>query len=155
MDFTKRDARAAAETAQFCHLRDQETGEYMMDGDTPIGAFVLGSSARSVHAALKASHRAKMHFPLRDANDEVDEMKMIEDMQADMVRSASAVTASFQGVQRGDADATASDAPWFYDLNMFSTKHLLKPNPKRWQKLSYAQQVMEFSNDNGKYLGNA
>jgi hypothetical protein len=38
---------------------------------------------------------------------------------------------------------------------MFSTAVLLKPDPKKWQKQSYAQQVLEFANNNGKYLGNA
>ena len=150
MDFTKRDARAAAETAQFCHLRDQETGEYMMDGDTPIGAFALGTSARSVQAQLKADNRAK----LQDAATKEDEIKALADIQADMVKSAARLTTAFQGIHRGEAEATAADAEWFYDLTMFSTAVLLKPDPKKWQKQSYAQQVLEFANNNGKYLGN-
>ncbi len=151
MDFTKKDARAAAETAQFCHLRWPETGENIMDGDKPVGAMVLGSSARSVQAALKADNRAK----LQSAKNKEDEIRALEDIQADMVKSAARLTVGFQGVQRGDADATADDAAWFYDLNMFSAPSLLSPDPKRWQNLSFAQQVLAFSNDAGNFLGNA
>jgi hypothetical protein len=151
MDFTKRDARAAAETAQFCHLRWPETGESIMDGDKPVGAMVLGSSARSVQAALKADNRAK----LQSAKNKEDEIRALEDIQSDMVKSAARLTVGFQGVQRGDADATAEDAAWFYDLNMFSAPSLLSPDPKRWQNLSFAQQVLAFSNDAGNFLGNA
>ena len=170
MDFTKRDARAAAETAQFCHLRWPETGENIMDGDKPVGAMVLGSSARSVQAALKADNRAK----LQSAKNKEDEIRALEDIQADMVKSAARLTVGFQGVQRCEVDGNGDviyledgvtpkrqwaakvpdDAAWFYDLNMFSAPSLLSPDPKRWQNLSFAQQVLAFSNDAGNFLGN-
>ena len=149
MDFTKKDARGAAETAQFCALRWPETGKPIMDGDKPVGAMVVGASARTVQAALKADQRAK----LQSAKGE-DETRALADIQADLVKSAARLTTGFVGVQRGDKDATAEDAEWFYDLNMFSTSSLLTPKPGQWQNQSFAQQVLSFSNDAANYLGN-
>ena len=150
MDFTKKDARGAAETAQFCPLRWPETGKPIMDGDKPVGAMVLGASARTVQAALKADQRAK----LQASKDKEDEARALEDIQSDLVKSAARLTTSFVGVQRGDREATADDAEWFYDLNMFSTASLLAPDKRKWQHLSFAQQVLAFSNDAANYLGN-
>lgn len=150
MDFTKKDARGAAEVAQFCALRWPETGEPIMDGSAAVGAMVLGATARSVQASLKADARAK----LQSAKGAEDEARALEDIQADMVASAARLTTGFVGVQRGDKDATAEDAKWFYDLNMFSSASLLQPDPKKWQNLSFAQQVLAFSNEAANYLGN-
>jgi len=151
MDFTKKDARGAAETAQFCALKWPESGKPIIDEKTgePVGAMVLGASARSVQAALKADARAK----LQSAKGE-DETRALADIQADLVKSAARLTTAFVHVQRGDADATADDAEWFYDLNMFSTQSLLNPKPGQWQGQSFAQQVLAFSNDAANYLGN-
>ena len=150
MDFTKKDARGAAEVAQFCALRWPETGLPIMDGEKAVGAMVLGASARSVQASLKADQRAK----LQAAKDKEDEARALEDIQADLVKSAARLTTGFVGVQRGEVDATADDAEWFYDLNMFSTASLLQPDKKKWQNLSFAQQVLAFSNDASNFLGN-
>lgn len=152
MDFTKRDARGASETAQFCRLRWPESGEYIIDEASGefVGAMVLGASARSVQAALREEQRAK----LTSAKGKDESARALEDIQADLVQSASRVTVGFVNVQRGDSEATADDAAWFYDLNMFSTASLLQPDPKKWQGQSFAQQVLAFSNDASNYLGN-
>lgn len=150
MDFTKKDARGAAETAQFCALKWPETGQPIMDGDKPVGVMVLGAMARSVQAALKEEARAKMQA----AKGKDEEAKAIEDIQRDFVRSASRLTVGFVGVQRGDRDATVDDAEWFYDLNLFSTGSLTNPINGKWQGQSFAQQVLAFSNDAANYLGN-
>lgn len=149
MDFTKKDARAASEVAQFCALRWPHSGQPVIDEKTgePVGAMVLGASARTVHAAIKAEQREK----LQKAEDET---RALADIQADLVKSAAKITTGFRNVQRGDKEATVEDAEWFYDLNMFSTASLLNPKPGVWQNLSFAQQVLAFSNDAGNYLGN-
>ena len=151
MDFTKKDARGASETAQFCALRWPETGLPIIDEATgeAVGAMVLGASARSVQAALKADQKVKLQAAKGD-----DEVRALSDIQADLVKSAARLTVGFVHVQRGDRDATAEDAEWFYDLNMFSTQSLLNPKPDTWQGQSFAQQVLTFSNDAANYLGN-
>jgi fumarate hydratase class I len=60
MDFTKKDTRAAAEVAQFCHLRWPESGEYIMDGEKPVGVMVKGATARTIQNALRDDARAKL-----------------------------------------------------------------------------------------------
>lgn len=150
MDFTKKDARGAAEVPMFCALRWPETGEPIMDGGKPVGVMVLGAMARSVQAALKDEARAKM----QSAKDKDDELRALEDIQRDFVKSASRLTVGFVGVQRGDREAIApDDCEWFYDLNLFSTASLTAPK-KGWQGQSFAQQVLAFSNDASNYLGN-
>lgn len=153
MDFTKRDARGAAEHAQFCHLRWPENGEYIMDGDKPVGVMVLGAMARSVQAQLKDDMRARLMAAKGKGKD--DAAKALEDIQRDIVDSASRLTTGFVGVQRGDVDAKApDDCAWFYDLNMFSVASLTAPKEGEWQGQSFAQQVLAFSNEAGNYLGN-
>jgi hypothetical protein len=152
MDFTKKDARGAAETAQFCHLRWPETGDLIMDGEKAVGVMVLGAMARSVQMALKDDMRAK----LQSAKGKAETAKALEDVQRDLVDSASRVTVGFVGVQRGDVDAVVpDDCAWFYDLNMFNTASLLSPRAGEWQGLSFAQQVLAFSSEAGNFLGNA
>lgn len=151
MDFTKKDARGAAEKAMFCHLRDPGTGEPFTDGGKPVGVMVLGAMARTVQAALREDARAKM----QSAKTADDETRALEDIQRDFVKSASRLTVGFVGVQRGDRDAVApDDCEWFYDLNLFSTSFVVAPKPGQWQGQSFAQQVLAFSNDAGNYLGN-
>lgn len=152
MDFTKKDTRAAAEVAQFCHLRWPESGAYIMDGEKAVGVMVKGATARTIQNALRDDARAK----LASAKGKADETRALEDMQRDMVESAAKLTTGFVGVQRGDVDAVApEDCDWFYDLNMFSTASLLSPKPDEWQGQSFAQQVLAFANEAGNFLGNA
>jgi hypothetical protein len=152
MDFTKKDARGAAEKAQFCQLRWPESGDYISDDGKPVGVMVLGAMARSVQASLKDDARAKLQEA--KGKSKADEVRALEDVQRDLVQSAARLTVGFQGVQRGDAEAKApDDCEWFYDLNMFSTASLLSPKDE-WQGQSFAQQVLAFSNDAGNFLGN-
>jgi len=153
MDFTKKDARGAAEIAQFCHLRDPETGKHIMDDKTgePVGVMVLGSVARSVQSALRDESREK----LQSAKGKTEETRALEDIQRDLVRTASRLTTEFVNIQRGERDAIApDDLEWFYDLNMFSATSYLRPRAGDWQGLSFAQQVVLFSDEIGNYLGN-
>lgn len=153
MDFTKKDARGAAEQAQFCHLRWPETGDYITDSGKPVGVMVLGAMARSVQASLRDDARAKLAEAKGKSKDEA--ARALEDIQGDLVKSAARLTVGFVGVQRGDKEATApDDCEWFYDLNMFSTSSLLNPKDDEWQGISFAQQVLAFSSDAGNYLGN-
>jgi hypothetical protein len=154
MDFTKKDARSAAETATFCHLRDQDTGEYINDADgSAVGVMVIGAMARSVQNALRDDARAKLEGAKGKSKQEA--AQALADIQDDMIKSASKLTASFVGVDRGDKPATLDDCAWFYDLNMFSVQSVLNPKSGEWQGLSFAQQVLAHSNDAGNYLGNS
>lgn len=152
MDFTKKDSRAAAETAQFLQLRWPESGDYIIGDDgKPVGVMVLGAMARSVQSKLRDDARAK----LQAAKDEDEQVKALEDIQRDLVESASKLTTGFVNVQRGKDDAKApDDCAWFYDLNMFNTSSVLSPQKSKWQKKSFAQQVLDFSNDAANFLGN-
>lgn len=152
MDFTKKDARGAAETAQFCQLRWPETGDYIVGEDgKPVGVMVLGAMARSVQNKLRDDARAK----LQSAQSDAEATKALEDIQRDLIESATNLTTAFVNVQRGKGDAKApDDCAWFYDLNMFSTASVLRPDPKKWQKKSFAQQALDYANDAGNYLGN-
>jgi hypothetical protein len=152
MDFTKKDTRTAGETAQFCHLKDQDTGKPIYDGDNAVGVMVLGSMARSVQLKLREDARAK----LQDAPDDEAKARAIEDIQQDLVESASRLTVGFVGVDRGDKPARApDDCEWFYDLNMFSIASILAPKEGKFQKWSFAQQVLDFAQSGANYLGNA
>lgn len=152
MDFTKKDYRGAAEVPQFCALKWPETGEAIIDDATgeAVGVMVLGATARSVQAALRADAQARV----QGAKAKDTETRALEDIQADLVKSAARVTAGFVHVHRGDREATAADAEWFYDLNMFSTASLMTPKAGQWQNQSFAQQVLAFSNEVGFGLGN-
>lgn len=151
MDFTKHDARGAAEVAQFCHLRDPVTGDYIADESGPVGVMLLGATARSVQAQLKNDQRARMQAT---KGKELD-ARALEDIQADLVKSAARLTVGFLNVQRNGADATAADAEWFFDLNMFNAASLLSPDETVWQHQSFAQQALAFSNKVGFGMGNA
>ena len=154
MDFTKKDARGAAEVPMFCALRWPESGKPIIDEKTgdPVGVMVLGAMARTVQATLRDEARAKMQAAKGNLDDET---RALEDIQRDFVKSASRLTVGFVNVQRGDRDAIApDDCEWFYDLNLFSTASLTNPK-EGWQGQSFAQQVLAFSNDAANYLGNA
>lgn len=152
MDFTKKDARGAAETAQFCQLRWPETGDYIVGDDgKPVGVMLLGAMARSVQARLRDDARDK----LQAAGTDEEATRALEDIQQDFVKSAAQLTTGFVNVQRGKEDAKApDDCEWFYDLNMFSTASVLKPQKGKWQKKSFAQQALDFANDAANFLGN-
>lgn len=154
MDFTKKDTRAAAEKPRLCHLRDQDTGEYLYDADgSPIGPMVKGTMARSVQEALRVDAQEK----LADAKGKTKEeqVRAFEDIQREFAESAAKLTTGFVGVQRGDADAMVpDDCLWFYDLNMFSVESLISPKPGEWQGLSFAQQVLEYTKRGAHFLGN-
>ena len=153
MDFTKKDTRTAGETAQFCHLKDQDTGKPIYDGDNAVGVMVLGSMARSVQLKLREDAKAR----LQDASDgKEDQTRAIEDIQQDFVQSAARLVVGFVGVDRGDKPAKApDDCEWFCDLNMFSVTSVLSPKDNEWQKKSFAQQILDFAQSGANYLGNA
>jgi hypothetical protein len=152
MDFTKKDTRSAAETAQFCHLKDQETGDPIFDGDKAVGVMVLGSMARSVQIKLRDDAKTR----LQSAGDKEDQTRAIEDIQQDFAQSAARLVVGFVGVDRGDKAAEApDDCNWFCDLNMFSVSSVLAPKENEWQKKSFAQQILDFAQSGANYLGNA
>lgn len=155
MDFTKKDARTAAETATFCHLRDQDTGEYLYesDGKTAIGVMVVGAMARSVYGKKLEDARAKLQSAQGKGKKETEEL--VADTQKNLAEAAKNVTRGFIGVDRGDKPATLDDCEWFYDLNYISVKALLSPDESVWQDLSFSQQVLMHSNKAANYLGNA
>jgi len=150
MDFSKRDARAAAEKPQFCHLFWPESGEYIYDEKTgdAVGVMAVGSQSRKFQDELKTKSKEAMQKQGSE-----NEAESLEDLQKSLVDAASNVTTEFVGVQRGDKDATApDDCAWFYDLYFLSISALKDPEQKKGQ--SFAQQVINFSNSIGNYLGN-
>jgi len=150
MDFSKRDARAAAEKPQFCHLFWPESGEYIYDEKTgdAVGVMAVGSQSRKFQDELKTKSKEAMQKQGSE-----NEAESLEDLQKSLVDAASNVTTEFVGVQRGEKDAIApDDCAWFYDLYFLSISALKDPEQKKGQ--SFAQQVINFSNSIGNYLGN-
>lgn len=149
MDFTKKDARTAAETAQFCNLRWPETGEYIIDDGKAVGVMVIGAQSRSLQEKLREDAKAKLQDDGKD-----QETQALEDIQRDFCNSAARLTVGFVNVQRGEVDAVApDDCEWFYDLNFMSTASLIAPKPGEWQNQSFAQQVLKFAGDASNFLG--
>lgn len=155
MDFTKKDARTAAETATFCHLRDQDTGEYLYeaDGKTAIGVMVIGAMSRTIHGERMQDLKTKLQTAQGKGKKELAEL--VSDIQKNIADDAKRLTRGFIGVDRGDKPATLDDCDWFYDLTYVSIEAINAPDENKWQKLSYSQQVVKHSNDTANYLGNA
>ena len=88
MDFTKKDARTAAETATFCHLRDQDTGEliYEADGKTAVGVMVVGAMARSVYGQRMVDVRAKLQSAQGKGKKELQDL--YSDVQKNVIADA-------------------------------------------------------------------
>jgi len=168
MDFSQRDARAAAEKPQFCHLFWPESGEYIYDEKTgeAVGVMAVGSQSRKFQEELKAKSKDAMQKQGGES-----EAESLADLQKSLIEAASNVTTGFVNVQRCEVDengevilnkngepknewdATApDDCAWFYDLYFLSISALKDPEQKKGQ--SFAQQIINFSNSIGNFLGN-
>ncbi|GLT07985.1 hypothetical protein GCM10007928_02160 [Sulfitobacter porphyrae] len=138
MDFSKHDARSAAETPTPMLVLDQRTGKPILDGKKKCAVLVRGASSRSAQARLRAEEAARQKAASakrgahkRGKNEEDD---LTKDLQASMIRSAKTFIAGFENIQRPDPetkelrDLTVSDDDimWFLDLNMVSVPHLLR-----------------------------
>lgn len=135
MDIDTLDTRGMAETAQFLHLKDPNSGKLMVDGETKIGVMVKGSHARSVQAKL-AVYAKENQASLRDTL-----RQSLEESHADEVKSAVAATDAIIGVTKGGQALTEPDFAVFYDKTFKDVNY--KPGGKK--PGSFAQQVMAFS----------
>ena len=154
MDLRKYDSRTASETATFCHWRAPQTGEllYTENGD-PIGAMVIGFEARSVHAAIHADNVAKLKAAASGTKEEMEQAS--KDIQQNVIRDACLFTKELVNVVvDGKIRVAPDDCEMVYDLNFVSIAAILNPDEKKWQKLSFAQQVQKHGTDMAHYLGN-
>lgn len=160
MDFLKAyDARTAAETARPMELRDQATGEVITNGDKPCIVMVKGSSSRAVQAQLRADEmdRAKVAKAAAAKGGSVDTNTAL-DMHEATVKSALRLIVGFANMQtageNGKArDLTLDDAPALLDLNFISVSHLMRTkDAEGWTKPSFAQQVLDFAQDDADFL---
>ena len=147
MELKTIDRRSMAETSRFLQFKDPETGALMFDGDLPVGAWIKGSHARSVQAAIAAKQRAEL------ADMEAGTRKALEDMQADLVYSAALLTTKIQGVTIGGLDLTPDQFPALYDATFLDADVALRRKTKR--PGSFAQQVMAFANETSHFLTDA
>lgn len=159
MDFTKHDARTAAETPIEVKLRDPATGDFYMDGDEHCSVMVVGIGARSVQAAELAEARAKFVGGKRASKKEEAMAgetihRMLNDAAAKLIRG-------FKNIENGDSPLTTSkeDIQWFLDRTFISIRYLNweHDNPGQddgmWRNPSFAQQILTAASNSALYLG--
>lgn len=180
MDFSKLDSRSAGETAREYHILSQQTGEPITGESGPCIVLIKGATSRSVQAALKAENAARVKdAKAAKAKGEADDGQSFEDMHAGIVKGAARLIAGFRGIQRPDEDGklrdltgSEADIMWFLDLNFMSLPHLMRHNAltqmdgedpadflarkasyaAEWHKPSFAQQVLDFAQDDSRFL---
>ena len=69
----------------------------------------------------------------------------LEDLHADLVKSAVPLISGFENILRGKDPATAADAEWFLNLNILNGQK---------DDFSFVVQVFEFASSRANYLGN-
>ncbi len=142
MDFSKYDARAAAEIARPLHIKGLD-GVLLEDGGKPCRVWVKGSASHSVQDAIRAAMRNQMK--VKD-----DDARTLEDLHDDIVRAAARMVTGFENIHRGEVLAKApDDVEWFLNLTFYSLAKDEKGKPMR---LSFAQQVVEFGTDDPGFL---
>lgn len=160
MDFLKQyDARGAAETARPLELRDQATGEVIENNGKPCIVMVKGASSRAVQAELRRDEleRAKKAKAAAKTGTQVD-TNTAQDMHEATVKAALRLIVGFGNMQTtgedGKArDLTVEDAPALLDLNFISMAHLMREKDvEHWTKPSFAQQILEFAQDDADFL---
>lgn len=160
MDFLKAfDARGAAETAREMTLRDQETGEIITNGGEPCIVLVKGASSRSVQAAVREEELARAKAKAARKDDGQVDTNTAEDLHKATCKAAARSIVGFKNIQTlGEngkpRDLTVDDVPAFLDLNFVSMAHLLRDKrDNEWRRPSFAQQVVEFAQDDAAFLG--
>lgn len=147
MDFSKFDARNAAETPRDCHLRNQQTGELIWDGDKPCVVKVLGIASPTVQARIKDAARAQMKAKPED------DARTFEDLHQESIRSAARLIVGMENIHRGDALAKApDDVEWLLKMTFFN---VARDDAGRLKHPSFAQQVLECGADDAGFLANA
>lgn len=144
MDFTQFDSRAGAETAGRLHLKHPATGIPLYADEAheqPCIVLVKGTEARSAQAAMRAARQAK----LAGGKTGEDADSTLEDLHADLVKSAVPLISGFENILRGKDAATAADAEWFLNLNILNGQK---------DDFSFVVQVFEFASSRANYLGN-
>lgn len=155
MEFTKYDARTAAENPQPLKLRDPATGEYIMDGKLHCTVLVIGSHSRSVQAGILDEARNKLNQV--KGKKKKDEANALADVQKTLAEGATRVIRGFENIEKDGKPLTTGkdDVAWFLDLNFLSVKSLLATDEddEMWRGDSFAQQILKASNDASAYLG--
>lgn len=139
MDIKALDRRSMAETAVKLQFLDPDTGKPL---DGVIG-MIKGAHARSVQAALSA--KAKAELITGDVS-----KKTLEELQQDLVQSATLVTASIEGVTD---NGVPIDPARFYDLTFFDLDVMMGRKTKK--PGSFAQQAMKVANETANFLTSA
>jgi len=164
MDFSKHDARTAAENPQPLKLRNPATGEYITDGKDDQGndkfctVLVIGSHSRSVQAGILEDARKKLNNV--KGKKKKDEASALADVQKTLIEGAARVIRGFENIEKDGKPLdpkNKDDVQWFLDLNFVSVKSLLaseKEQEEEWLGDSFAQQILKASNDASAYLGN-
>lgn len=178
MDFLKAyDARSAAETPREMELRDQVTGEVITNNGKPCIVLVKGASSRTIQAALRNDEIARARKAQKASEDGEVDPNTMQDLHENTCKAAVRLIAGFKNMQSSGEDGkprdlTADDAAAFCDLTFISMAHLLRDTiapvrrPKEdvdayqarleafkaWKKPSFAQQVLDFSNDDARFL---
>ena len=157
MDFLK--AYDAAETAREMELRDQATGEVITSGGKPCIVLVKGQASRSIQASIRNDEieRAKKAKAAKDAGGEID-TQVAEDLHQTTSSAAARLIAGFKNMQTVGEDGkprdlTVEDVAAFVDLTFISVPHLMRePSDTTWRKPSFAQQVLDFAQDDAAFL---
>lgn len=162
VDFSKHDARSAAEVPQAVKLRDPSTGDYIIDEATGKHCIVLvvGSHSRSVQSGILEDARAKLNDAKSKKKKEAQANALAE-VQKTLAEGAARVTRGFENIERDGRALTTSkeDLDWFYDLNFLSVKSIMAgaentdDDDDKFLGDSFAQQVLKASNDSAAYLG--
>jgi len=159
MDFNKLDSRTAAEKPQRVHLRRQDDGMPISDGDKACVVLVVGSHSRSVQAGILEDARAKLNASKGKKKSKEEQANALADVQKTLIEGATRVIRGFENIERDGKPLTTSaeDIAWFLDLNFLSVKSLMatgeNEDEEKWLGDSFAQQILKASNDSGAYLG--
>ena len=153
MDFTKFDARTAAETPRKYVVRMQHTGEEIADPKTGKPAIVLirGAASRTAQQAIRDAQRARMKAKaVKGAKTADDEVRALEDLHETLITAAARYIVGFEGIERRDsagtlrpAEGTDEDVRWFLDLNMPSLPHLMRASQPLEQRENESDEAFE------------
>lgn len=148
MDLTQFDSRTAAEKPGRMHLCAPVSGgaELYADGDAqkkPCVVLVYSTENRKVQAARRALQQAKVQA--KGGNKETEDVQVMEDLHAQMVKAALPLISGFENISRGENVAGVDDAEWFLNLQMY--------NGREGEK-SFVEQVLDFANSRSETLGN-
>lgn len=143
MDFSKKNARKAAETIIPVQMRDPD-GTPIFDGGKPCNVLIRGFSSGEVQNAIREENRAALK-----AKPKEDGLGGLEELHAALSASAKRLIVGFENIDRGDKPATLADVDWFLALNLSS---IARAPDGTTLRRSYAQQVLDAGVDDTRFL---